>query len=183
MLAFEAEAQRHPGNAEAWRLLGTVHAENDDDATAIAAMSRALAAAPDHLDVLLALGVSHTNELDQGEALHYLYSWLSKHPSFKQVRGASGAGFRVCFQGFGRLCAGSCLGTTTGTVPYVRSLHLRYMKRGTLARAHPGVMSSTSCVYERGAMRKTPFLTLLPWTTPILDTSAIDHAHHLTLLP
>ena len=31
VLALEAEVQRNPGNAEAWRLLGTVQAENDDD--------------------------------------------------------------------------------------------------------------------------------------------------------
>ena len=31
MLAFEAEAQRDPSNVEAWRMLGTVQAENDDD--------------------------------------------------------------------------------------------------------------------------------------------------------
>ncbi len=30
-LALEAEVQARPDNAEAWRLLGTVHAENDDD--------------------------------------------------------------------------------------------------------------------------------------------------------
>lgn len=30
-LALEAEVQANPGNADAWRLLGTVHAENDDD--------------------------------------------------------------------------------------------------------------------------------------------------------
>lgn len=32
--------QRNPGNAEAWSLLGTVQAENDDDQQAIAAMNR-----------------------------------------------------------------------------------------------------------------------------------------------
>ena len=31
VLAFEAEVQRNASNVEAWRLLGTVHAENDDD--------------------------------------------------------------------------------------------------------------------------------------------------------
>lgn len=31
VLALEAEVQRTPTNAEAWRFLGTVHAENDDD--------------------------------------------------------------------------------------------------------------------------------------------------------
>ena len=40
MLALEAECQRNPANAEAWRLLGTVQAENDDDQQAIAAMNR-----------------------------------------------------------------------------------------------------------------------------------------------
>ena len=31
VLALEAEVQRAPRSVEAWRLLGTVHAENDDD--------------------------------------------------------------------------------------------------------------------------------------------------------
>lgn len=31
VLALEAEVQRAPRNVDAWRLLGTVHAENDDD--------------------------------------------------------------------------------------------------------------------------------------------------------
>lgn len=31
VLALEAEVQREPQNVDAWRLLGTVHAENDDD--------------------------------------------------------------------------------------------------------------------------------------------------------
>lgn len=30
-MALEAEVVANAGNAEAWRLLGTVHAENDDD--------------------------------------------------------------------------------------------------------------------------------------------------------
>ena len=40
VLALEAECQRSPGNAEAWRLLGTVQAENDNDPQAIAALNR-----------------------------------------------------------------------------------------------------------------------------------------------
>eukprot|EP00887_Chlorella_sp_A99_P004578 scaffold4.g4578.t1 len=92
VLALEAECQRNPGNAEAWRLLGTVQAENDDDQQAIAAMNRALAADPSNLDVLLSLGVSHTNELEQarrgagargrGEAASYLRQWVLRHPRY-----------------------------------------------------------------------------------------------------
>ena len=31
ILAFEAEVQRNPNSSEAWRWLGTAHAENDED--------------------------------------------------------------------------------------------------------------------------------------------------------
>lgn len=44
-------------------------------------MDRALEADPGNLEVLLSLGVSHTNELDQSEALSYLHRWLTQHPS------------------------------------------------------------------------------------------------------
>ena len=65
----------------AWRLLGAIHAENDDDRQAIAALRRAHAAAPGDGDVLLSLGVSHTNELDRGRALAHLSAWLRRtHP-------------------------------------------------------------------------------------------------------
>ncbi|KAG5376099.1 hypothetical protein IGI04_040695 [Brassica rapa subsp. trilocularis] len=60
-LALEAEVMKNPENAEGWRLLGVTHAENDDDQQAIAAMMRAHEADPSNLEVLLALGVSHTN--------------------------------------------------------------------------------------------------------------------------
>ncbi|XP_078163170.1 peroxin 5 [Carex rostrata] len=82
VLALEAEVMKNQDNAEAWRLLGITHAENDDDQQAIAAMMRAQEADPTNLEVLLALGVSHTNELEQTEALSYLYQWLKNHPKY-----------------------------------------------------------------------------------------------------
>ncbi|XP_038684471.1 peroxisome biogenesis protein 5-like [Tripterygium wilfordii] len=82
VLALEAEVLKNPDNAEGWRLLGIAHAENDDDQQAIAAMMRAHEADPTNLEVLLALGVSHTNELEQAAALKYLYGWLRYHPKF-----------------------------------------------------------------------------------------------------
>ena len=51
MYALEAEVQRKPDNVDAWRLLGTVHAENDDDTQAISAMARALKADPTNSEV------------------------------------------------------------------------------------------------------------------------------------
>ncbi|KAL4331889.1 hypothetical protein GQ457_07G012450 [Hibiscus cannabinus] len=82
VLALEAEVMKNPENAEGWRLLGITHAENDDDQQAIAAMMRAQEADPTNLEVLLALGVSHTNELEQSAALKYLYGWLRHHPKY-----------------------------------------------------------------------------------------------------
>ncbi|KAF8414342.1 hypothetical protein HHK36_002343 [Tetracentron sinense] len=82
VLALEAEVLKNPDNAEGWRLLGITHAENDDDQQAIASMMRAEEADPTNLEVLLALGVSHTNELEQAAALKYLYRWLQHHPKY-----------------------------------------------------------------------------------------------------
>jgi peroxin-5 len=42
-------------------------------------MRRAQRADPSSPAVLLALGVSHTNELDSGEALSHLSRWLAAH--------------------------------------------------------------------------------------------------------
>ncbi|KAK6947170.1 Tetratricopeptide repeat 1 [Dillenia turbinata] len=82
VLALEAEVIKNPDNAEGWRLLGIAHAENDDDQQAIASMMKAQEVDPTNLEVLLALGVSHTNELEQAAALKYLYSWLLHHPKY-----------------------------------------------------------------------------------------------------
>ena len=48
---MSAQVQRQPGHVDAWRLLGTVHAENDDDTQAIAAMGQALRADPTNAEV------------------------------------------------------------------------------------------------------------------------------------
>ncbi|KAJ6818495.1 peroxisome biogenesis protein 5 [Iris pallida] len=82
VLALEAEVLKNPENSEGWRLLGITHAENDDDQQAIASMMRAQEADPTNLEVLLALGVSYTNEFEQPEALKYLYRWLQNHPKY-----------------------------------------------------------------------------------------------------
>ncbi|CAI0540820.1 unnamed protein product [Linum tenue] len=82
VLALEAEVMKNPENAEGWRLLGIANAENDDDHQAIAAMMRAHESDPTNLEVLLALGVSHTNEMEQAAALKYLYGWLRNHSKY-----------------------------------------------------------------------------------------------------
>ena len=47
---------------------------------AIAALNKALLASPGNAEVLLSLGVSYTNELDQRRAISYLMEWLKLQP-------------------------------------------------------------------------------------------------------
>jgi hypothetical protein len=51
---------------------------------------KALIADPNNLDVLLSLGVSHTNELDHSEALTYLTRWIQTHPDHMAIAEAAG---------------------------------------------------------------------------------------------
>jgi hypothetical protein len=48
-------------------------------------MLKAQEAEPTNLEVLLSLGVSHTNELEQQEALGYLRAWLQNHPRYGKL--------------------------------------------------------------------------------------------------
>ena len=84
-LALEAAVRADPASCEGWRLLSTVHAENDDDRRAIAAATKAHEADPTDLEALLSLGVSHTNELDAREAAGYMRAWLKHQPRFAQL--------------------------------------------------------------------------------------------------
>ena len=95
ILAFEAAIQQQERAQTAkqwdlsncWRLLGTCYAENDDDSNAILALLKAVDADHSNLEALLELGVSFTNEVEESEALKFLYSWLQHHPDFKHVPG------------------------------------------------------------------------------------------------
>lgn len=60
----------------AWHLLGKLHQENDDDNKAVQCLLKAHEKDPLNLDVLLSLGVSCTNNLDETQAMTYLKIWL-----------------------------------------------------------------------------------------------------------
>ena len=79
--------QENKENSEAWRMLGQLFQENDQDNFAIIALREAHAADPYDLDSLLALGVSCTNENDRQDAYHYLHLWLKYHPDFNSLPG------------------------------------------------------------------------------------------------
>merc|ERR1719198_1045447 len=79
---LESAVQQDDSNAEAWRLLGQSHAENDQDPQAIICLERAVERDPYNLPALLALGVSYVNELDHNKALENLQAWVQHNPKF-----------------------------------------------------------------------------------------------------
>ncbi len=90
-------------------------------------MDRALEADPGNLEVLLSLGVSHTNELDAAEALSYLHRWITAHPTHGPAAAAApgppDSSQRHAYvvsqgQGQGHICCAGC-GATAHHSPIV----------------------------------------------------------------
>lgn len=86
-MCLEAEVQQNSGNNEAWRMLGQLYQENDQDENAILAFKNAHEADPYDLDSLMLLGVSCTNELVERDAKNYLHDWLKLHPDYSNLPG------------------------------------------------------------------------------------------------
>ena len=81
--SFEMELQhKNPDNAEAWRMLGRCHAENDQDPEAIKCLEAAVDRDPYSPESLLALGVSYVNELNHEKALENLKAWFTHNPKY-----------------------------------------------------------------------------------------------------
>lgn len=89
ILCLEAEVQQNEGSNEAWRFLGQLYQENDQDDNAILAFKKAHDADPYDLDSLMMLGVSCTNELVERDAKSYLHDWLKLHPDYSNLPGVS----------------------------------------------------------------------------------------------
>ncbi|KAF2814757.1 TPR-like protein [Mytilinidion resinicola] len=80
-LAFEAACQKDPLNVEAWKMLGSTQAENENDEAAMNAFEDALELDPTNGDALLGLAISYINGGHQQKAYTVLENWLtSKYP-------------------------------------------------------------------------------------------------------
>lgn len=83
ILCFESTIRNiEPDHADAWRMLGRCHTENDEDTKAIACMMRSIERDPYSPETLLALGVAYVNELDHDRAVETIKSWVANHPLY-----------------------------------------------------------------------------------------------------
>ena len=83
ILCFESTLRNiDPEHADAWRMLGKCHTENDEDQKAIVCWLRSLERDPFSPETLLALGVSYVNELDHERAIETLRGWVANHPLY-----------------------------------------------------------------------------------------------------
>lgn len=85
VLCFEAAAQQHPDSAEAWFLLGTTQAENEQDPLAITALKKSLELDPRQLEGYITLAAAYTNENMPKYAYLALINWLKASPSFSDI--------------------------------------------------------------------------------------------------
>ncbi|KAI7851498.1 hypothetical protein BDC45DRAFT_486575 [Circinella umbellata] len=88
IMALEAKAQLATSDASAWQELGFKQQENERDASAIAALRRAVSMDPGLLDGWLALAVSYTNENCRLDAYDALEQWITNNEKYKHLVGS-----------------------------------------------------------------------------------------------
>ncbi|XP_077471567.1 PEX5-related protein-like isoform X2 [Stigmatopora argus] len=104
VLLLEAAILQDPRDSEAWQLLGTTQAENENERAAVASLQRCLDLRPDNLQALMALAVSWTNGGLRRHACDALYGWIAHNPNYKELLGPVAAappdtaGDSVCVQ-------------------------------------------------------------------------------------
>ncbi|XP_031678234.1 PEX5-related protein isoform X2 [Oncorhynchus kisutch] len=85
VLLLEGAILQDPQDSEAWQVLGTTQAENENEQAAIVSLQRCLELHPNNLQALMALAVSLTNTGMRQDACEALLRWLRHNSKYKHM--------------------------------------------------------------------------------------------------